>query len=241
MSVGAEPREVALLPGFMQRAEAWKPVAEGLPERYRSVPVDLTARGLDALVGEIERRVAPGAALVGYSMGGRLALHLALRRPGRFGAVAVVGASPGIEDPEARRARREADERLADWIEGHSIDDVVARWEGQPIFASQPPALVAAQRPGRLSHDPAELAALLRSAGQGALPPLWGELARLDLPVLALAGELDRRYGDAAARMAAALPRGFHRLIPGTGHAPQLEAPRVVARVLGEFLDEHLG
>jgi 2-succinyl-6-hydroxy-2,4-cyclohexadiene-1-carboxylate synthase len=232
---------VVFVPGFMQRAAAWSPVAEVVRERYRSVCLDPDTWTVEERLAEIERHAPPGSALVGYSLGGRLALHAALRSPGRYAALVLVGASAGIEDPGERAERRAADEELAAWIEERPIEEVVASWERQPVFAAQPPELVATQRPGRLSHDPRLLARLLRSAGQGALEPVWDRIAELDLPLLAVAGERDERYADAARRLATLAPRGEARLVPSAGHAPQLERPDVVAGLLVEFLDQHLG
>lgn len=232
---------LVLLPGFMQRGDAWEAVAERLSERYPSAPLDFTSHSFRGRLAEIEAAAGEGAGLVGYSLGGRLALHAALRAPGRYAALVLVGASAGIESGGERRARRMADESLSTWIERHAIEAVVERWERQAVFASQAANVVAAQRPGRLSHKPAQLASLLRSAGQGALPPVWERLGELPMPVLVLAGALDEPYVRAARRMAAALPRGAVRRIEGAGHAPQLERPAEVASALLEFLDEHFG
>ena len=176
----------------MQRGDAWAAVAERLGERYPSVLLD-----------RADARPEPGAVAVGYSMGGRIGLHAALAEPGRWPALVLVGVSAGVEDPASRR---EADEELAAWIETHPIEEVVERWEAQPVFATQSPALVEAQRPGRLSHDPAELAGLLRTFGQGVMPPVWDRLRELEVPVLCLAGALDEKYVAAGERMASLLP-----------------------------------
>ena len=109
------------------------------------------------------------------------------------------------------------------------------------MFATQSAELRERQRPGRLSHDPERLAQLLRSAGQGASPPVWDRLGELDAAVLLTAGEQDRRYASAARRMAERMPRARVRLVPDAGHAPQLEAPAEFTALLREFLDEHLG
>src|SRR5688500_9916810 len=135
---------LAFVPGFMQRRDAWAAVAGRLAERYPSVVADPA--------GE---RPPPGAVAVGYSMGRGLGLHAALAEPDRWRALGLVGVSAGVDDPEARRC---ADEELAKWIETHPIEEVVERWERLPVFATQETALVEAQRPGRLSFDPAELA-----------------------------------------------------------------------------------
>jgi 2-succinyl-6-hydroxy-2,4-cyclohexadiene-1-carboxylate synthase len=232
---------VAFLPGFAQRGDAWEPVAERVGQSYRSVCIDFGSWSFDQRLYEIASRVDDGDAVVGYSMGGRLALRAALRRPARFGALVLVGASPGIEDEGERLARKRADEELADWIEQHTIEEFTERWEAQPVFATQPSELVEAQRPGRLSHEPRRLAQLLRSGGQGAFEPVWNELERIDCPVLAVAGELDTKYADAAYRIAERVKHGRARLVSGAGHAPQLERPAEFAELLLDFLDEHLG
>src|SRR3954454_9958654 len=181
------------IPGFMQREEAWSGVAALLPERYPSTLLDHRAHDLEGRLAEIAG-AGEGAVLAGYSLGGRLALHAALRDPGRYAALITVGASAGIEDPAERAERASADQRLADWMEGRQIEDVASVWERQPLFADQSDLLVDQQRAGRLDHDLPDLPSLLRTAGQGALAPVWSELPRLSLPVLALAGERDERY-----------------------------------------------
>jgi 2-succinyl-6-hydroxy-2,4-cyclohexadiene-1-carboxylate synthase len=231
--IRAVPEDVTFVPGFMQRGEAWEPVASRLAERYRVSCLDFTTWTLEERLGELPA----GGVVVGYSMGGRIALHAALRQPGRFAGLVLVGVSAGVED---RDARRRADEALASWIEQHTIEEVVERWEGNPVFDSQSPELRAKQRPGRLSHDPAELARLLRSAGQGGMDPVWDRLHTLCCPVLLIAGEHDTGYVDAAQRMASLIEGARVRIVPGAGHAPQLERPELVAEILDEYLGDRV-
>jgi 2-succinyl-6-hydroxy-2,4-cyclohexadiene-1-carboxylate synthase len=232
-----DARPVVFVPGFMQRGSAFQGIAALLGERYPTVCIDHGAHTASERIEEIRTQAGPGSALVGYSMGGRLALHAALREPGRYRALVLIGTSAGIEDASERERRHRADEHLAAWMETQAIEGIVSRWERQPIFETQSPELVADQRSGRLAHDPAELATLLRSAGQGVMEPVWNELPRLRLPVLALAGENDTRYVAAARRIAEAVPNGRHLAIRGAGHAAQLERPDAVAAALVEFLD----
>jgi len=224
----------------MQPADAWAPIAVRARRRWSTAMVDLTEPSLDACVAAI-RDAGAGGAVVAYSMGGRIALHAAVRHPGAFRALVLVGATPGIEDPALRRSRRAADEDLAHWMAGERIDAIVDFWESQPVFASQDAELRSTQRPGRLGHDPGRLAAILRATGQGTLPPLWDRLHEIAVPVLAVAGEDDAKYAEVAERMAASLPRGRAALIHDAGHAPQLEQPELFGDLLLEFLDEHLG
>jgi 2-succinyl-6-hydroxy-2,4-cyclohexadiene-1-carboxylate synthase len=116
----------------------------------------------------------------------------------------------------------------------------VSLWERQPLFADQSDALVEAQRPGRLSHEQRSLALLLRTAGQGALEPVWHELSQLELPVLAIAGARDDGYVRAAKRIASTAPNGRAAIVEEAGHAPHLQRPDAVAALLTEFLGSAL-
>ncbi len=224
----------------MQPGDAWAPVAERLPERYPSVLLDHAENSFEGRLAEIAS-AGEGAVLCGYSMGGRLALHAAIRAPGRYAGLVTVGASAGIDAPATREARAEADSRLASWMETQPIEQIVEVWERQPLFADQSEQLLDAQRPGRLRQDPRGLAMLLRTAGQGTLDPLWDALHELDLPLLAVAGALDDRYAEIARRLAHTVPRGAAHVVENAGHAAQLQQADAVAGLLADFLDQHLG
>jgi 2-succinyl-6-hydroxy-2,4-cyclohexadiene-1-carboxylate synthase len=230
---------VLFIPGFMQRGDAWRPVAELLPQRYPSVLLDHVEHTFEGRLAEIAEAGA-GRVLIGYSLGRRLALRAALREPERYAGVVTVGATAGLDDPALRSRRAEADERLAAWIEAAPIEHVVGLWERQPLFADQSELLVERQRPGRLDQDPRQLAMLLRTAGQGVLEPVWHELLTFELPVLALAGVRDEGYTAAAKRIAETAPRGRAAIVEEAGHAPQLQRPDAVARLVAEFLESAL-
>ena len=227
---------VLFIPGFMQRGDAWRPVAELLPESYPSTLLDHAEHSFEGRLREIADSGAD--TLVGYSLGGRLALRAALREPQSLSAVVTVGATAGIEEGPLRAARADADEKLASWIEAMPIEDIVSLWERQPLFADQSDALVEAQRPGRLSQDQRSLALLLRTAGQGVLEPVWHELRALELPILAIAGARDDGYTAAAKRIASAAPRGRVAVVEEAGHAAHLQRPEEVARLITAFLDD---
>jgi 2-succinyl-6-hydroxy-2,4-cyclohexadiene-1-carboxylate synthase len=229
---------VLFIPGFMQRGDAWRPVAELLPERYPSTLLDHREHSFEGRLREIADTASASPVLVGYSLGGRLALRAVLRDPARYAGLVTVSATAGIDEAVSRSARAEADDRLASWIEASPIEDVVGVWERQPLFADQSEVLVEAQRAGRLSHDPAGLALLLRTAGQGVLEPVWHDLFSLELPVLAIAGGRDDGYVRAARRIAETAPRGRAAIVEEAGHAPQLQHPEDVARLIAEFLEE---
>jgi 2-succinyl-6-hydroxy-2,4-cyclohexadiene-1-carboxylate synthase len=228
---------VLFIPGFMQRGDAWRPVAELLTERYPSTLLDHREHSLEGRLAEIAGEAEEGSVLVGYSLGGRLALRAVLRDPGRYAGLVTVSASPGIDEPAMRSARAEADDRLAAWMEAAPIEDVVSIWERQPLFADQSEGLIEEQRAGRMSHDPGELAMLLRTAGQGVLEPVWHELVTLDVPLLAIAGARDEGYVAAAQRMADMAPNGRAAIVEDAGHAAHLQQPRRVAELIEGFLN----
>ena len=159
----------------MQPAEAWAPVAEAFSGAR------LLEHGEHSLEGRLAEiaEAGEGALVVGYSLGGRLALRAVLREPARYAGLVTIGATAGIDEPATRSARAQADDRLASWMETAPIESIVGVWERQPLFADQSEALIEAQRPGRLAQDPRELAAILRTAGQGVLEPVWHQLLTL--------------------------------------------------------------
>jgi 2-succinyl-6-hydroxy-2,4-cyclohexadiene-1-carboxylate synthase len=226
------PAPAVLIPGFMQPAAAWQPVAARL-----DAPVTLLEHERHDFEGRLAEiaEAGAGALLVGYSLGGRLALRAALRDPARYAAVVTIGATAGIEDPAARSARAEADDRLASWMEAAPIEDIVAVWERQPLFADQSETLIECQRPGRLAQVPAGLARLLRTAGQGVLEPVWHELLTLELPILAIAGDRDEGYARAARQIADTAPNARAAIVEEAGHAPQLQQPERVAELIAEL------
>jgi 2-succinyl-6-hydroxy-2,4-cyclohexadiene-1-carboxylate synthase len=232
---------LVLLHGFTHTGASWDQVVAALPQRYRPLAPDIRGHGsasdhrpvsLAGVIDDVSAVTAEAFELVGYSMGGRLALHVALGRPGGVRRLVLIGASPGIADPAPRAERRAADERLADEVEAMSIEAFAQRWAQTGVLADQPAAIQAAVRADRLRNAPAGLAAALRGLGTGALPSLWGRLGELEVPVDLVVGERDAKFRAIAAEMAAALPLARVHTVAGAGHAVHLEAPEAVAAVI---------
>lgn len=238
---------VVLLHGFTGAPSSWAEVIGALPRDARTIAPALlghddaplaAARTWDDeidRVAEIVRRERGPVHLVGYSMGGRVALGLLLRHPGIAARATLIGASPGIDDERDRDARRRDDEARARLIETEGVEAFVRAWEREPIFATQralPDEVRARHREIRRSHSAAGLAASLRALGQGAMPSLWGSLDRLALPVTLVAGAEDARLRGVAMRMADRLPLARARVVPGAGHDVALERPRELAGIV---------
>jgi len=232
-----------LLHGFTQTGRGWDEVVRHLEgERYRPLAPDLRGHGaaasrrpidFDACVADLAGLTAGRFALAGYSMGGRLALHVALAHPQRVTRLVLVSATAGIEDPARRADRRASDEELSAWmVQDRTMSEVADRWAAQPLFAGQAPEVAAAARADRLSNDPVHLAAALRGIGTGVMQPLWDRLGSLTMPVAVLAGERDEKFVALGQRLAQALPRGSLTVVRGAGHALPLEAPAAVAAAL---------
>jgi 2-succinyl-6-hydroxy-2,4-cyclohexadiene-1-carboxylate synthase len=237
------PATVVLLHGFAGTGRAWDAVVERLdPERYTPLAPDLRGHGtardarpidFDAVGADILAAAPPRFDLCGYSMGGRIALHVALAAPERIARLILVATTAGIEAADERAARRDADERLAQLTESATIEAFADRWAAQPIFAGTPPEAALIWREDLLRNDPHALAAALRGLGAGAMAPLWDRLGELAMPATVIAGENDAKYlAIARDRLVPALPHAQLVIVPGAGHGLPREAPGAIAAAI---------
>lgn len=202
--------------------------------------IDSFADEVDRLAGEVRGRDLAGSHVVGYSMGGRLALGLLVRHPRVFAAATLIGTSPGLADPVEREARAERDEGWARLLETDGVPTFVAAWEALPLFGSQaalPADAAERQRRIRLSHDPRGLARSLRMIGLAAMPDYRPSLGGIEVPVRLVAGERDAKFRALASEMAERLPRASLVTVEGAGHNIVLERPDRVARLLSEEME----
>ncbi len=172
-------------------------------------------------------------ALGGYSMGARVALHVALRHRRRVSALVLLGASRGIEDEDERRARVYRDEALAERVETVGTEQFLDEWLAQPMFSTLPPDPL--ERRAR-SHDAAGLASSLRLCGTGTQEFLGPRLLSLTQPTLCLAGELDAKFLFEARAIAAGAPDAAGEVGPASQHAAHLEDPEGCAQLVSAFL-----
>lgn len=233
---------VAAIHGFTQSSRSWERFAAALGSGYEVVAVDAPGHGRSSEVradlpsgAELIGRTAGRANYVGYSMGGRLALHLALARPELVSRLVLVSATAGIDDPLERAHRRSSDEELARKVERWGVPRFVEWWLSRPLFATLPPE--AAELTSRLVNSPAGLASSLRLAGTGTQEPLWDRLGSLEMPVLVTAGALDKAYRQRAERLAAGIGNNASLVvIEGAGHACHLEREADFAKLVRDFL-----
>ena len=236
---------LVLIHGFTQTGRSWDPLRQAMGPHELITP-DAPGHGTNATW----RADLPTAAAamagdfgpavwVGYSMGGRLALHVALDHPEAVTGLVMVSTTAGIERPADRDARQRADEALADEIEAGSIEAFIKRWLAGPLWATLP-----RDRAGiaeRLTNTPAGLASSLRLTGTGAQADLWPRLHTLAMPVLIVTGDLDAKFTEIGDRMARAVPHASRVTIRAAGHAVPWERPEEFTTAVHAWLTDAQG
>lgn len=230
-----------LLHGFTHTGASWDGVRAALEESYRPLAPDIRGHGaasalapvdLEHVIADVARLAPECFTLVGYSMGGRIALHAALALAPRVERLVLIGASPGIADVRERYDRRAADERLAAEIERSEIAEFVRFWTRTGVLEDQPPEVQAAVNSDRLRNTTAGLARALRGLGTGVLPSLWNRLDEIAVPVTLMVGERDQKFRGIASEMAARIQTAEVVVVPAAGHAVHLEAAERTAVII---------
>ena len=233
-----------LLHGFTGSLRTWDQLRLKLMDQATVIAIDLIGHGQSAAPDDAARYSLnwavrdltalldvfnlPACTVLGYSMGGRIALYLAVHAQNRVSQLILESASPGIEDGAERQQRRTSDDALADRIVRDGIAAFVAEWERQPLLAPAPHVAAdvrAAQHRQRLDNSPVGLANSLRGMGTGQQPPLWANLPQLTLPVRLIVGQLDRRYRHIAERMMNQLPDANLSVVGAAGHTVHADQP----------------
>lgn len=246
-----------LLHGFTGSLLTWTPFIPIFSKKFTTITVDLIGHGrTDAPIDWIRYSITEAAAdldallnklnidtchILGYSMGGRLALMLACRFPNRVHSLILESSSPGLQTEEERNERRQADERLANYIEQQGIDKFIHYWENIPLFQTQKRVRLEKRknlRSNRLKNQTHGLANSLRGMGTGNQPSLWSSLPSLTRPVLLLAGALDTKYVKIAHAMKKNFQQAQLEIVKDVGHTIHFEKSEQFSTLVLEFLNQ---
>ncbi len=245
---------ILFLHGFMGSSKDWPPVIKKLNENFAALTIDLPGHGRSRLNAEekaytvsetaksiiqvLDQLDIAKCSIVGYSLGGRLALYLVLTYPERFTHFVMESATPGIIDLFERENRQRHDEYLAEKMVSDDFESFVLKWYYQPVFCSL------TLHPNfqnllylRLGNDPEELAKVLRNMGQGIQEPLWYKLADITIPVLLMAGKKDEKYTEIIQDMKRFNPLFKTEIFKNCGHILHFENPKKFTKVILEFLN----
>jgi 2-succinyl-6-hydroxy-2,4-cyclohexadiene-1-carboxylate synthase len=250
-----EGSSLLLLHGFTGSTKTWEPFMEIWKDHFKIIAVDLIGHGLSDSPADDRRYTMEHTIqdlnfildqlgikkthVLGYSMGGRVAIAFAGHFPQKIISLILESTSPGLPTEEERSARRMQDEALADEIEQKGLVAFVQKWENLPLFATQkklPQSIQNKIRKQRLSQSPQGLANSLRGMGTGHQPSYWSKLHSFHFPVLVLAGDEDPKYCQIAHKMAEVLPQSQVKIIPGAGHTIHLEKSQLFAKVVLDYL-----
>jgi 2-succinyl-6-hydroxy-2,4-cyclohexadiene-1-carboxylate synthase len=253
-----EGSPLVMLHGFTGSSQNWRPLSERFKAHLMTIAIDLLGHGESAAPSDTRHYTMPSVArnlmillqtmthepvhLLGYSMGARVALYLALHHPKLVKTLIIESGSPGIDSEDGRKQRRQEDRSLAERIEQRGIESFVGQWEQQPIFLTQQnlPADVRQElRAQRLENSPRGLANSLRGMGTGEQPSLWSQLGEVEVPVLVLCGELDDKFTAISEQMVAQMPNARMEVVPSTGHNIHLENPDGFYEAVMGFLADY--
>lgn len=246
---------IVFLHGFTGASSTWMDVMEHLAGHFKMVAIDLIGHGKTSIPEEVDRYTMDEQlqdleavfqaldltdfTLVGYSMGGRIALGYTVNYPKRVATLILESSSPGLKTTEERKARRTMDERLAQRIQTEGIPKFVDFWESIPLFSSQKRMSIQQRqkvREERLAQDEIGLSNSLKGIGTGSQPSYWENLKDLNLPVCLITGEIDKKFVDISREMKKNLPKVTTKTIKNVGHAIHVENPALFATIIEEHI-----
>ena len=238
-------QRIVLVHGFTQTRNCWGPLASELARDHEVVRVDAPGHGMSSEVlaglrggGRLIADQGGEAIYLGYSMGGRFLIHLALANPELVRGLVLIGATAGIDDPAERAERAAADQATARRIRQLGLYEFVKTWIGMPMFAGLPPEHQFQTE--RMENTVEGLENSVVQAGTGSQDPSWDKLHRLDMPVLVVAGAQDEKYAALGERLVQSVGDNAElHLVPGAGHAAHLEAPEEFIAILRRWLEKH--
>lgn len=243
---------IVLLHGFTGSRSTWSPFVAKWKKDFQIITVDLPGHGETTVQSNrsmkecchdlaklFEHIGLTTFHLLGYSMGGRVALSFAHLYPSRISSLLLESASPGLQSSEERKERIEKDEKLAQRIESEGVPAFVDYWEQIPLFESQksmPELSRQSVRNERLAQSKKSLAMSLRFMGTGRQPSLWEQLNTFKQPVLLIVGKLDQKFVDINKQMKGSLKKADVVIIEKVGHAVHVEKPQKFGKLVTAFI-----
>lgn len=246
-----------LLHGFTGDGTTWEPLCKQLEEERQCIVLDIIGHGrtespedgkyynINQVAYHLEQLLnalhIEKIDLLGYSMGGRLALTFAVHYPERVHKLILESASPGLKTEAERSARRLQDEKLAQFILEQGVQAFVQYWEGISLFRTQqslPSYKKDKIRKQRLQNTATGLANSLLFMGTGTQPSLWSKMDKLPMEVLFITGKLDEKFCKIANKMCEITPKGQNIVVSRCGHAIHVEDCEKFDTIVSEFLSK---
>lgn len=249
---------ILFLHGFTGCAEDWFPVFEQIPDKYNCLALDIIGHGksdapgssmhysIDSIMSQIkyvkDHLTQNKIFLLGYSMGGRIALTYASMYPEDVKGLILEASSAGIKNDEERQKRYEEDLKLAEFIETHTMEEFIEMWHDQEIFNTQrrfSNDKLKKIKKKKASGSKTGYANILKGFSTGIMPPVHDKLKKIPLKVLLITGELDTKFTGINARLAKRFFKAKHKIVRNSGHNTHLEEPKrfieIVLNYLGQF------
>ena len=214
----------------------WDEVRASLGEYETSAIAIEAANSWDEGIHELAKKTPERSVLIGYSMGARLALALALEFSERYEALVFISGNPGLKSDVLREQRSAHDARIAERLESEPRIQFLTEWYESPVFNGLSPSVRAEEIQRKAARSGHDWPAILRTNSVAKQPNYWNRLSELAIPVLALAGALDPMYAEVIERFDGACDSACAEIIPDCGHIVHREQPRQFIRVLREFL-----
>jgi len=248
-------KTIILLHGFTGSLEDWRYVSSMLDTGYNYVGIDLIGHGksespenpeaytIDEVIVQINGIVLHlnlhKVILLGYSMGGRCALNYAVKFPEKVEVLILESTSPGIKDKKSRNDRIKNDEKLAEYIEKHSMEEFIGFWLNLDIFNTQRRFSEEKRKQiklAKMQNNKTGLANSLRGFGTGAMNPLFDHLKNINCKTLLVTGELDEKFTNINSEIVNLFQNAKHKIIENAGHNTHLEEPKKFVKLVNEFL-----
>jgi len=248
-------KSLFLLHGFTGSLEDWRNLSLQFDESYNiyamdlighgksDVPADITFYSAESQVNQLKNVIdkfkSDKNILLGYSMGGRLALSFAANNPGLLNGLILESASEGINKIQEREKRKTDDDKLAELVLKNPVEEFMTKWMDQELFGTLrrfSNAKIGELKKQKCKTSRTGLANSLRGFSTGVMPYLGNQLKAINFPVLLLSGQLDSKFTKINSHLQNHFPKAKHSVIKNAGHNTHLEEPKTFLQTVNKFL-----